>query len=110
MSRYAHLPPKRHVTRHIEGPQGYTGGPNGPAVVPRDTRGRGHVEIRGVPEPSGYGPDLWPHALPGAPPGVQPEGRRGAHCQPEGAARLKQARRAPWPAGAIRPKYCLAAL
>jgi hypothetical protein len=39
-----------------------------------------------------------------------PPGRRGAHGQPEGAARLTQARRAPWPAGAIRPRYCLAAL
>jgi hypothetical protein len=37
-------------------------------------------------------------------------GIRGAHCQPEGAARLTQARRAPWPAGAIRPRCCLAAL
>ena len=27
------------MPRHIEGPQGYTGGPNGPAAVLQDTRG-----------------------------------------------------------------------
>jgi hypothetical protein len=32
-------PPKRHMPRHIEGPQGHTGGPNGPAAVLQDTRG-----------------------------------------------------------------------
>jgi hypothetical protein len=31
--------PKIHMPRHIEGPQGYTGGPNGPAAVLQDTRG-----------------------------------------------------------------------
>jgi hypothetical protein len=32
-------PPKIHMPIHIEGPQGCTGGPNGPAAVLRDTRG-----------------------------------------------------------------------
>jgi hypothetical protein len=39
MLSYAQTPQK-HMARHIEGPQGYTGGPNWPAAVLwRDTRG-----------------------------------------------------------------------
>jgi hypothetical protein len=64
MISYAQTP-KRHAPRHIEAPQGYPGGPNGPAAVCSKTRpgAGGHVEMRGVPEPSGSGPDILPHAL-----------------------------------------------
>jgi hypothetical protein len=30
--------PQEHMPRHIEGPRGYPGGPNGPAAVLQDTR------------------------------------------------------------------------
>jgi hypothetical protein len=60
---------KKCIARQMEGgSQGHPGG-----APRRDKRARGsaprhpgrvHVEMRGIPEPSGFGPDLLPHALP----------------------------------------------
>jgi hypothetical protein len=57
-------PPKRHNAKTYRGPPGarHRRAKRARGGDPRHP-GLGHVEIRGLPEPSGSGPDLLPHAL-----------------------------------------------